>query len=544
MKTLRINYILVGILFLPFIVNSQATSCANAIASPAIPTSSVLTSNVACSNTTFTLPAAFSGTVGSCVGATHPTFGWFSFIAVGNLTTVSITGGSKNIALVVWTADCALTTQVACSNTNSTSASATFSTTVGTQYLIEIVRTVGGGGAASGNICVTHAPLPAFTNNGDCTSLTNSYLEAYPGISTIPGNWSSVLYDDPVCEATDPMYASPDASNAVAPSGYDFRAIPQSGGTCVSGLHAGSVASRYQEGIQQSISGFTSGNIYTITFYQCVVKQASCPDPTGSWIVYADNTLLGISAVSTSLTPTVDDVNVIWDKRTITFTATASTHVIKFLPQDNDVNLSLFVAGELSGVRMGLDNISITCPIVLPITLIDFSGKRNGNFADISWRTGSEINSDKFILERTIDGQYWDFVMKVDGAGNSFTPKQYFYVDRNTNQVISYYRLTQVDYNGHQTFSDVISIEGLKQDDLIGIYPNPPEKFINIYSDRISLMNSTIYIFDIAGNILIKEFISNDVITKDINIEKLIPGLYFIQIENKDYSYQTKFLKK
>jgi len=128
-------YILSAFLFLSWCCNGQATSCANALAS--VPVSSVLTSNETCSNTAFTLPAAFSGTVGSCVGATHPTFGWYSFTAVCSSTTVTITGGTKNIAFVVWSADCALTTEVACRTNSITTAQATFTVTPGRNYLME-----------------------------------------------------------------------------------------------------------------------------------------------------------------------------------------------------------------------------------------------------------------------------------------------------------------------------------------------------------------------------------------------------------------------
>lgn len=73
----------------------------------------------------------------------------------------------------------------------------------------------------------------------------------------------------------------------------------------------------------------------------------------------------------------------------------------------------------------------------------------------------------------------------------------------------------------------------------INIYPNPSDNFINI-SGLTSPAN--IQIVDALGKVIftISSYTSSDL----INIEKLISGLYFIQISEKDYLTTRTFIKK
>ncbi len=114
----------------------------------------------------------------------------------------------------------------------------------------------------------------------------------------------------------------------------------------------------------------------------------------------------------------------------------------------------------------------------LPIELIYFNGKQDGSNILIKWSTASEINNDKFILERSIDGYYFETVTMIGGAGNSYMTIDYCYLDTNAVYGVSYYRLTQVDYNGDSETFNTISVymrhdkNGLTMD----VYPIPTEK--------------------------------------------------------------------
>lgn len=103
----------------------------------------------------------------------------------------------------------------------------------------------------------------------------------------------------------------------------------------------------------------------------------------------------------------------------------------------------------------------------LPITLNSFSGKLlsgPGNSIQLDWSTASEKDNNYFTLWRSFDGQTWEDITKLSGAGNSNELLTYEYIDRNIilpsieNNTI-YYRLSQTDYDGTTEFFQIIPVE-------------------------------------------------------------------------------------
>ena len=103
----------------------------------------------------------------------------------------------------------------------------------------------------------------------------------------------------------------------------------------------------------------------------------------------------------------------------------------------------------------------------LPITLNSFSGKLLsgfGNSIQLDWSTASEKDNNYFTLWRSFDGQTWEDIKKVAGAGNSNELLTYQYIDRNIilqsieNNTI-YYKLSQTDYDGSTEFFQIIPVE-------------------------------------------------------------------------------------
>lgn len=96
-----------------------------------------------------------------------------------------------------------------------------------------------------------------------------------------------------------------------------------------------------------------------------------------------------------------------------------------------------------------------------------FSGElmpRLGYCVELNWSTASEKDNDYFTLWRSFDGQTWDDITKLSGAGNSNELLTYQYIDRNIilqsveNNAI-YYKLSQTDYDGTKEFFQIISVE-------------------------------------------------------------------------------------
>ena len=187
----------------------------------------------------------------------------------------------------------------------------------------------------------------------------------------------------------------------------------------------------------------------------------------------------------------------------------------------------------------------------LPIELLSFEAKVNNNQVDISWSTASETNSDHFTVERSADGIKFETIARVKGAGNSHSVINYEILDLNPLERVSYYRLKQNDFDGKYVYSNIVSIEYIKNESaLIKVFPNPLQvgSLLNVeVSGKIDNKEVLIVVIDIAG----REYYSKVVVLEDdVNIiaidnyEKLLPGVYFVTGSVNNKLYHRKLVVK
>ena len=171
----------------------------------------------------------------------------------------------------------------------------------------------------------------------------------------------------------------------------------------------------------------------------------------------------------------------------------------------------------------------------LPISLISFEGKCTGSMINLNWSTASESNNKMFLLEESSDATNWTMVKTVFGAGNSTTQKNYSESISSKFSGGSYYKLTQVDYNGNSESFDPIYInceQSLTTE--MTIAPNPAVDYVNVSIMSEDDMNANLTLFSGSGQIL---FSSSARLEKGINniridISNLSSGAYHLNITN------------
>ena len=181
--------------------------------------------------------------------------------------------------------------------------------------------------------------------------------------------------------------------------------------------------------------------------------------------------------------------------------------------------------------------------IPLPIELLSFDAKLKNDIVELTWTTASEINNDYFTVEKTRYGKTFEQVAIIKGAGTSNEVINYFAIDENPYQYISYYRLKQTDFDGKYKYSDLVSINNphkynYNNNGLI-VYPNP-SKSKNFYikiNEQVINEKILINIYDIFGKKCYSEtifFDKNNIIEIRPNKE-LHPGIYLISAYGKNY---------
>ncbi|BDS14711.1 T9SS type A sorting domain-containing protein [Aureispira anguillae] len=266
-------------------------------------------------------------------------------------------------------------------------------------------------------------------------------------------------------------------------------------------------------GLCQTITGFTIGNTYTLSF-DCS-RRTNC----GPTLQSMDINING-GALSTSVSR--NGTAFAWVNESFSFTATATTHTITF------------DGTSTSTCGLIINDVSLaSAPNTLPIIVERFEVAIVNQTAQINWSTVTEINNAFFALEHSTNGLDWNLLDKVDGAGNSSLELDYALTHFNPVVGYNYYRLKQVDFDGKFTYSNVIVAEFKSAYNYpkITVSPNPVDhqlKLTGPFSER-----SSIRVFNAMG----KE-VSNAVIIdqhpsySSLNVAALKTGIYFLKTKN------------
>lgn len=106
-------------------------------------------------------------------------------------------------------------------------------------------------------------------------------------------------------------------------------------------------------------------------------------------------------------------------------------------------------------------SVSTNTDDTLPVELTSFKAERDGSRIEITWTTGSEQNSDKFILISRKDKHEWKPVDSVKAAGNSIKSNEYKLYDKSND--LTYYKLIQLDLNGDRSVYGPIHVRPFKK---------------------------------------------------------------------------------
>ena len=109
----------------------------------------------------------------------------------------------------------------------------------------------------------------------------------------------------------------------------------------------------------------------------------------------------------------------------------------------------------------------------LPVELISFEAKAGSESIILSWFTASEINNDYFTLEKSKNGKDFAGLGTVSGNGTTNILSDYSFADNSPYLGLSYYRLSQTDYDGAYEVFPVISVVYKNRNSEFSIGPNP-----------------------------------------------------------------------
>ena len=192
---------------------------------------------------------------------------------------------------------------------------------------------------------------------------------------------------------------------------------------------------------------------------------------------------------------------------------------------------------------------------VLPVELNSFSANTVGSEVELNWSTATEVNNYGFEIERLADSRKlnansWTKIGFVQGHGNSNSPKEYSYVDNNSQSGKIQYRLKQIDFDGQFKYSWVVEVEVIAPSSFVlhQNYPNPfnPVTKINYEVPANSFVQLKVYnTLGMEVATLVNEEKIAGTYEVEFNALNYSSGVYFYRLKStgKDLTRKMIFLK-
>ncbi len=184
---------------------------------------------------------------------------------------------------------------------------------------------------------------------------------------------------------------------------------------------------------------------------------------------------------------------------------------------------------------------------VLPVEWGTIAAKNEGDHNLISWNTLSEVNNEKFLIQRSqIGSSLFTTIGEVRPLeANSANQQSYNFQDKDLIWDEYYYRIVQVNLDGRKSYSEIVAVEILKEHFLV--FPNPTDRELRISSPSFQSMDDvTVNVYDQLGQLVLKsqfELQGNKEIS--ISVLELNTGVYNIDVSNNGSTmYTQRFIKR
>ena len=189
----------------------------------------------------------------------------------------------------------------------------------------------------------------------------------------------------------------------------------------------------------------------------------------------------------------------------------------------------------------GTSTYSITIAIVAPtpVTISSFSAIAIANHQiNTQWQTATELNTDHFNIERSIDGINFNAIGKVSAVGSG--ANSYQFTDLAPLNGVNHYRLQSVDKDGSFSYSKIVFVSITNYELPITVYPNPATSSVIVKGSHIA----KIQVVDNLGRVVGNHSLS-DANNPSINVGSLSAGAYHLRVRTTDGKVNSvEFIKK
>jgi len=186
----------------------------------------------------------------------------------------------------------------------------------------------------------------------------------------------------------------------------------------------------------------------------------------------------------------------------------------------------------------------------LPVSIIDFTVTKEGSISLAAWATANEENNSHFNLQRSLAGNDFATLGKVNSKavnGTSTVELGYTFTDESPQIGHNYYRLEQVDLDGQKSYSEVVDLVWGADGSIVAIYPNPATDKLNVDVSIDKVAQIEVRLLDMSGRVIksVVQQSAKGMNNVSINLSDIATGVYGVQIlENNNLIHSSKVNKR
>lgn len=198
--------------------------------------------------------------------------------------------------------------------------------------------------------------------------------------------------------------------------------------------------------------------------------------------------------------------------------------VVKFSDADG-MNIS---GPVFASKTTGTDPNGFSSFSILPVVFVNFTALRHSaNSVELTWATEHEMNNKQFVVEKSANSTDWNEIGIVL-PGNDQQVNSYQYKDQTASSAASYYRVKQVDLDGHFMYSDVKLIRADASNTTVSIFA--ANKTITVRANSEMKSKVEVSLISMNGIVLQQRQLDNASSSIAFSAGNVPSGIYIVRV--------------
>lgn len=287
-----------------------------------------------------------------------------------------------------------------------------------------------------------------------------------------------------------------------------------------------------------------AGNPYIIggrAYYSYLILQNNPTDVATSWIANTDYVVATFTFPSSSYLPGIQLNDLTYDNGGPNFQMTWYVQFNNGIGDVTDYANPFYGTGAQNNGGTAIQYAVLQPANPVPVKFLDFSVAKKDRDAVISWAVENEDeNADKYIVERSVNGNDFKAVETVHALNNGSSNNTYTVTQRDitaiANSGLIYYRVKQVDKGGKSVYTSTKNIRLDAKAFAVKASPNLVRTTTTLTIDLAKDSKLLVSITDANGkqikNIQLQGFKGTNL--KELNLDGLAAGNYMLKVNTGD----------